>query len=172
MSSEVNDLRDDIVNGHWCLPCTGLGVHRELQPLSNSPRHNSSQVFPSSHLMSSIPATRVAAAVLSPCCHLASSSRLVLAKCIRYVQEVAGCDHTRLNTAAWDLLWKLATNARMASAVGDIDLYQEDASRSTIANRWRRLKKLIPATLARYVVPGGERATYRLDLRGRQIHLF
>ena len=73
---------------------------------------------------------------------------------------------------SWELLWKLATNARIASAVGNFDLYSEGVPDSTFYNRWRRLKELIPAALHRHVVPGRERATYRLSLPIQQIHLF
>jgi hypothetical protein len=72
----------------------------------------------------------------------------------------------------WTLLWKLAERARTSSAVGNYDLYDDAVANSTIANRWARLKTLLPATLRNAVCPGSEPATYRLTLEGNRIHLF
>ena len=75
-------------------------------------------------------------------------------------------------TAPWQLLWRLANRARLGAAVGCRDLYDDGVVDSTVHNRWRRLKALLPPTLAREVEPGTERATYRLKLGAAQIHLF
>jgi hypothetical protein len=72
----------------------------------------------------------------------------------------------------WEFLWKLALNARYVKPVKDWDLYLDAAKRSTMANRWKRLKDLLPKTLARHVYPGEERATYVLKLPNRRAHLF
>jgi hypothetical protein len=72
----------------------------------------------------------------------------------------------------WTLLWKLAQRARTSSAVGNNDLYDEGVPSSTIANRWARLKGVLPASLRSAVCPGPECATYRLTLAGNRIHLF
>lgn len=71
----------------------------------------------------------------------------------------------------WELLCQLARNARYERPVGHLDLYEEGVAASTMANRWRRLKGLIPATLARYVRPGREPATYLLTLPLDRIHI-
>jgi len=81
------------------------------------------------------------------------------------------CDWHR-HRKPWEMLWQLAANARMASPVNDIDLYQRHVSPSTMYNRWERLQSLLPASLRRYVFPGNQRATYRLQLPIHEIHLF
>jgi hypothetical protein len=82
------------------------------------------------------------------------------------------CDWRR-HRKAWEMLWKLAANARIASPVNDIDLYGEPAAFSTMANRWSRLKQLLPASLWNLVVPGRhERGQYKLTLPIHKIHLF
>lgn len=73
---------------------------------------------------------------------------------------------------AWQMLWKLATNASITSSVNDIDLYQERVSYSTMYNRWARLKPLLPSSLSRLISVGAERATYRLELAINKIHIF
>jgi hypothetical protein len=72
----------------------------------------------------------------------------------------------------WELLWQLAAKARAGSAVGNFDLYRDGVSDSTIANRWLRLKAMLPGTLWKCVKPGWEKATYRLDLPINQVFLF
>jgi hypothetical protein len=81
------------------------------------------------------------------------------------------CDWRR-HRKPWDMLWQLAIKARAASPVNDIDLYRGRVSPSTMYNRCERLRSLLPGSLRRHVVPGGERATYRLQLPIHKIHLF
>jgi hypothetical protein len=74
---------------------------------------------------------------------------------------------------AWELLWKLAANARMASFVSDVDLYGRHVPPSTMHNRWSRLKLMLPPSLRRQILPGiGGRATYRLTIPINRIYLF
>ena len=63
-------------------------------------------------------------------------------------------------------------DARIASPVNDIDLYEKHVSYSTMYNRWARLAPLLPPSLYRHVCGEAERATYRLDLPINKIHLF
>jgi len=72
----------------------------------------------------------------------------------------------------WNMLWKLAINARTASAVGNYDLYTDAVANSTLHARASRLKRLLPPALREFIVPGTEQATYRLSLPATQIHLF
>jgi hypothetical protein len=73
---------------------------------------------------------------------------------------------------AWEMLWKLAANARLASPVNDVDLYGYPVSPSTMYNRWSRLRSILPPSLRGHVTPGVERTTYRLTIRINKIHLF
>jgi hypothetical protein len=74
----------------------------------------------------------------------------------------------------WEFLWQLASNAKSVSPVNDMDLYGRPKPYSTVVNRWSRLKKLLPASLSRHVIPMGEeeRAMYRLKYPSNRIHLF
>ena len=78
----------------------------------------------------------------------------------------------RRHRKAWQMLWKLADNARIASPVNDIDLYGKHVSYSTMYNRWARLEPLLPPSLYCRVSGGAERATYRLDIPINRIYLF
>jgi len=72
----------------------------------------------------------------------------------------------------WELLLILAQRTRLGASVDQSDLYPEPVSDSTMQNRPRRLKELLPPTLARLIVPGHERVTYRLELSPDKVHLF
>ena len=91
---------------------------------------------------------------------------------IAYWQKQRINQEWRRYDSPWQLLWRLADRARLGAAVGCRDLYDDGVVDSTVHNRWRRLKALLPPTLAREVEPGTERATYRLKLGAAQIHLF
>jgi hypothetical protein len=79
----------------------------------------------------------------------------------------------RKHKKPWELLWKLAVNARMGAEVDHTDLYESArVSESTMRNRWSRLRAMIPGTLARHVEPGENTATYRLVLPIARIFLF
>ena len=72
----------------------------------------------------------------------------------------------------WEMLWKLAINAKSASAVGNFDLYNDGVANSTLHSRAMRLKQLLPPSLRQHIKPGTERATHRLTLPMNLIHLF
>ena len=72
----------------------------------------------------------------------------------------------------WELIWHLAKGTRLATSVDQSDLYDNIVSDSTMHNRARRLRDLLPATLARLIVSGNKPATYRLDLPPDKVHLF
>lgn len=70
----------------------------------------------------------------------------------------------------WEFLRELAAKALVSAAVGEKDLYADPTSLSTMANRLRRLKSLLPASLHAQVVPAGTRS-YRLDLDVGRVHV-
>ena len=78
----------------------------------------------------------------------------------------------RRHRKAWQMLWKLAANARIASPVNDIDLYGKHVSYSTMYNRWARLESLLPSSLYCLVSGGAEPATYHLHFPINKIYLF
>ena len=71
----------------------------------------------------------------------------------------------------WEFLRRLAEKGRRAGAVREADLYADVPSPSAMANRFHRLKKLLPPSLWTHIVPAGSRA-YRLVLDPVKIHLF
>ena len=76
--------------------------------------------------------------------------------------------------APWDLLQQLARRGRVGQAVCHDDLFDGEslANRSTMANRWRRLKRLLRPSLSRHVRPGPQPMSYLLVLDRHQIHLY
>jgi hypothetical protein len=75
--------------------------------------------------------------------------------------------------SAWQMFWQLASRGRSGRAVQQEDLYPDKPIKtsSTMHNRWRRLKTLLPATVSRLVRPGQERSSYLLDLERSRIYL-
>jgi hypothetical protein len=71
----------------------------------------------------------------------------------------------------WQLLWMLATKARLHAGVEVRDVYDNDAvTDSALSTLVGRLKQMLPATLWRLIQPTGQRS-YRLHLEREQIHL-
>ena len=75
------------------------------------------------------------------------------------------------HSKAWEFLRRLAEKGRRAVAVREADLYADVPSPSAMANRFRRLKKLLPSSLWKHIVPAETRA-YRLEPDRAKIHLF
>ena len=67
----------------------------------------------------------------------------------------------------WEFLAALARQSQLGCDVKEADLYPratDSLADSTMANRWNRLGKQLPGTLAQRIHPGTLPRTYRLDL--------
>jgi hypothetical protein len=73
---------------------------------------------------------------------------------------------------SWKLLVALAKKAVTESQVGEADLFENVVSRSAMSTVYGRLKKLLPASLWKHILPGNEPRTYRMDLQGKRAYLF
>jgi hypothetical protein len=72
----------------------------------------------------------------------------------------------------WQFLWRLAEKAKRGHSFEDRDLYGDRlVSFSTFPTVFNRLKKLVPPTLFKEIVPGEMPRTYRLRLDPGQIYL-
>jgi hypothetical protein len=74
--------------------------------------------------------------------------------------------------ALWRLLVALAEKGQRGAAVTDRDLYDHATALSTLATTLSRLRKLVPASLWKHVVPSKDPRGYRLQLDRHHIHLF
>jgi hypothetical protein len=76
--------------------------------------------------------------------------------------------------ASWEMLWKLVTRARSGQYILPKHLYPDDPGKppSTMASRSARLKRLLPASLLKRIVPGPEPSSYRLQLDAHLLHAF
>lgn len=74
--------------------------------------------------------------------------------------------------AHWRFLLALAEKGRRAAVVEDRDLYENAVGHSTLATRLSRLKRLVPATLWKQILPSKDPRGYRLNLERPRIHLF
>ena len=72
----------------------------------------------------------------------------------------------------WDLLWALATKRPKGASVTDIDVYDDAVSRSTMSTTLGRLRRLLPGTLCKRIVPGEKPRSYCLQLESRCINVF
>lgn len=80
-------------------------------------------------------------------------------------QEVAG----PWKGILWDFLTELARKARLRSPVAQQDLYPDVKSATVMSRNAERLRKKLPPTLRRLIVPGNAPQTYRLDLEPQRI---
>ena len=83
-------------------------------------------------------------------------------------KEIQADWHT--HAKPWELLLTLAKKSFTRTPVGERDLYLDGVARSTLPNRWRHLKALLPATLAVKVKPSSK--AYLLDLSRNQVQIF
>jgi hypothetical protein len=76
------------------------------------------------------------------------------------------------NRLLWRLVWQLAMKAKTGQAVGQQDLYEDTVSESCMARNVSRLKEFDLGTLKGLIIPGTEKATYRLNVETSRITLF
>ena len=74
--------------------------------------------------------------------------------------------------ALWRLLVALAEKGQLGGVVADRDLYDHATALSTLATTLSRLRKLVPASLWKHMVPSKDPRGYRLQLDRQHIHLF
>ena len=78
-----------------------------------------------------------------------------------------------LTKKQWNFLVALVSNARHGAFIAERDVFDDQVvSSAAMANAFGRLKDHLPASLWTLVVPGPERATYRLELEPSRIHFF
>lgn len=73
----------------------------------------------------------------------------------------------------WRLLVALSEKAKLRGSVTESDLYADKTiAASTLGTNAERLRKLLPASLRKLIVPGATRRSYRLDLEPSVVRLF
>jgi len=74
--------------------------------------------------------------------------------------------------AIWPFLQKLVEKGRHGGTVEQRDLFSQVVAESTLATTMMRLKKLVPASLWKHIVPSRDPRGYRLDIDRQRIYLF
>ena len=94
---------------------------------------------------------------------------MVASQCTAYWQcnrlDVDWDKHER----PWEVLVELARKGRRGTAVEERDLFSKAAPPSAVATLFGRLKRLLPADLREYIVPGNNPRSYHLTLDPSQI---
>ena len=73
---------------------------------------------------------------------------------------------------AWLMLYNLASKARLGAAIQERDLYDDVKSESNMATTLNRLKKILPPSLKKLIIPAKDmKRSYRLDLARHRIHI-
>jgi len=73
----------------------------------------------------------------------------------------------------WECLSRLAKKARLRAALEVKDLYEDKVvSESALAMVVNRLKKLLPASLSKHIIPSRSPSGYLLDVEHERLHLF
>ena len=70
------------------------------------------------------------------------------------------------------MLYNLASKARLGAAIQERDLYDDVKSESNMATTLNRLKKILPPSLKKLIIPAKDmKRSYRLDLARHRIHI-